>query len=276
MRTALVDAGRVVAAEWLKQHRRVNGSVLVVCSMLLWPVLELAATFYTVKPVATEEAATRWPALASPADLFVFLVIGALAFTFFYSLVQSAWHFSFERQTGTIELLFLAPVDRLVLVVANGAGSLVQNTWLFTCFTAALLALTDVVHVAHPGMWLVIFGALLVPAVAWGALLNSVLLFSRDASFLYTLFGDPMALACGVRLPVSALPAAIGALATLLPLTGSLAVLRGALLDGDGVVALLPELAGLAALSVALLAAASVVLRVGERRVQRSGTLRMF
>ncbi|MER6942779.1 ABC transporter permease [Nonomuraea sp. NPDC000554] len=268
---------KIVRAEALKQHRQIFGSKLVVFSMLLWPLVKLAETYYTIRPLAeTPGIAGRWPLAADPERLLAFLATGALGFTFFFSLVQSAWHFTFERRTGTLELLFLSPANRLVVVVANGFGALVQNVWLFACFTVAMFTVLDVAHVAHPGMYAVVFLALLVPAVAWGAFLNSLLMFSRDAAFLYTVLDDPMWFASGVRLPLFALPGWIRAIGAVLPLTGSLAVVRGALLDGQGVGDLAGELLGLGLLSGVLLLAAVVALRVGEARAQRTGQLRLF
>ncbi|MCX4526998.1 MULTISPECIES: ABC transporter permease [unclassified Streptomyces] len=267
---------RIGAAEILKQHRRMSGSNLVFFSMLLWPLLQLLTTYYTVRPVVGGAAGSNWSAAADPQQLLAFLATGALGFSFFFALVQSAWHFSFERQTGTLELLFLSPVPRLVMVVANGFGALLQNAWLFLCFSLTLFLVTDVVRPAHPAMFLVAFLALLLPAVAWGAFLNSLLIFSRDSAFLFTIFDDPMAFASGARIPVTALPGGIAAIGTVLPLTGSLRVVRGALLEGKDVGDLAGTLASLAAVTVALLLLASLMLRLGERRAQRTGQLRLF
>jgi len=270
-------AWRVVVAEAIKQHRRIFGTKLVVFSMLVWPVLTLATTYYTILPVTSAPgAAARWPLVSDPQRLAAFLAAGALAYTFFFSLVQSAWHFSFERISGTLEALFLTPANRLVLVVANGSGALVQNAWLFGAFAVAAAAATGTLRVAHPGMFLVAIAALLVPAVAWGAFLNSLLMFSRDSAFLYTLLDDPLWFVAGVRLPLFALPLWVKAIGLAFPLTTSLAVLRGALLDASGVGELSGELATLAALSIALFALTAVTLRLGERHAQKTGSLQLF
>ncbi|GAA2288854.1 ABC transporter permease [Nonomuraea roseoviolacea subsp. roseoviolacea] len=277
VRDAVRHAAKVFRAEALKQHRQIFGSKLVVFSMLVWPLLTLIQTYYTLHPLAaTPGIATRWPLAADPERLLAFLATGTLGFTFFFSLVQSAWHFSMERQNGTLELLFLAPASRLAVVVANGFGALVQNAWLFACFSAAMFTMLDVVNVAHPGMYAVVFLAMLVPAVAWGAFLNSLLIFSRDAAFLYTLLDDPMWFASGVRLPTFALPGWLRAAGSVLPLTGSLVVVRGALLDGQGIADLALPLVWLAGLSALLLVAAAGMLKVGEARAQRTGQLRLF
>lgn len=273
MRAAL----RIFAAEARKQHRRIFGRPIVVFSMLVWPVLTLATTYYTMLPVLGSPAAVaRWPLAADPHRLAAFLAAGALAYTFFFSLVQSAWHFSFERVSGTLEALFLTPASRLALVVANGSGALVQNAWLFGAFAIAAAAASGTLRVASPWMYPVAIVALLVPAVAWGAFLNSLLMFSRDSAFLYTLLDDPLWFVSGVRLPLFALPLWIKAIGLAFPLTTSLAVLRGLLLEGQGVRQLAGDLALLGALSAVLFGLTAMLLRVGERHAQRTGSLQLF
>lgn len=273
MRAAL----RVLAAEALKQHRRIFGRPLVVFSMLLWPVLTLVTTYYTVLPVIESPiAAQRWPLVTQPQRLLAFLGAGALAYTFFFSLVQSAWHFSFERVSGTLEALFLTPASRMALVVANGATALAQNAWLFGCFAVFAAIATEMLDVAHAGMYAVALVALLLPAIAWGAFLNSLLMFSRDSAFLYTLLDDPLWFVAGVRLPLFALPVWVKAIGLAFPLTTSLSVLRGALLDGRTVADLAGSLALLAGMCLALFALTAVLLRVGEAHAQRTGSHQLF
>ncbi|MCX5231565.1 ABC transporter permease [Streptomyces sp. NPDC006553] len=270
----LRHALRVFAAETLKQHRRLFGQPLVVFSMLVWPVLQLATTYYTLRPVATaSRAAENWPLAADPERLLAFLATGTLAYAFFFSLVQSAWHLSFERTTGTLELLFLSPVGRLTLMIANGAGALLQNAWLLTCFTVAALTGFGTLSVSAWWMYGIVLLALLIPAVAWGAFLNSLLVFSRDSAFLYTILDEPLWFVSGVRLPHFALPAAVQVAGAVFPLTGSLLAVRGALLEHRTAGELAPTLLGLGALSALLLVAAALILRVGEARARKTGAL---
>ncbi len=273
---ALRHAAKVFAAEALKQHRRLFGQPLVVASMLLWPLLQLAATYYTLHPVAASSAAAaRWPIAADPGRLLGFLATGTLAWAFFFSLVQSAWNFSYERVTGTLELLFLSPAGRLTLMLANGAGALLQNAWLLTCFLGAAAFGFGTLDVAGPWMYPVVLLALLLPAMAWGALLNSLMVFSRDSTFVYTVLDDPMWFVGGVRLPAFALPGVLRVIGAALPLTGSLAVVRGALLERRGLAELAPGLAWLAVLCALLLGGAALALRLGEARARRTGGLHL-
>jgi len=158
-------------------------------------------------------------------------------------------------------------------MLANGTGALLQNAWLLTCFTAAALTGFGTLSVASWWMYGVVIAALLIPAVAWGAFLNSLLVFSRDSAFLYTILDEPLWFVSAVRLPHFALPTAVQVIGAVFPLTGSLIAVRGALLEADTLQDLAPTLAWLGALSALLLAAASLILRVGEARSQRTGKL---
>lgn len=160
-------------------------------------------------------------------------------------------------------------------MIANGAGALLQNAWLLTCFTAAGLLGFGTLSVASWWMYGVVVLALLIPAVAWGAFLNSLLVFSRDSAFLYTVLDEPLWFVSGVRLPHFALPTVVQAVGAVFPLTGSLIAVRGALLEGETLGALAPTLAWLTLLSALVLAAAALILRIGEAHAQRTGKLRL-
>lgn len=164
---ALRHAVRVFAAETLKQHRRLFGNRWWSsrcwsgrCSN--WPRRTTRCVPWRPRPGRRELAPG-----GRPERLLAFLATGTLAYAFFFSLVQSAWHLSFERSTGTLELLFLSPAGRLTLMIANGAGALLQNAWLLTCFTVAALTGFGTLSVSAWWMYGIVFLALLVPAVAW-------------------------------------------------------------------------------------------------------------
>jgi ABC-2 type transport system permease protein len=274
---SLRAAGRVVAAEALKQHRILFGNRLVYFSLLIWPALQLATAYYTLMPLlGASGVAERWTIAGDARRVLLFVATGMLGYAFFWSLVQSAWQFSFERFAGTLELLFLSPANRLVLMLANCTMALVQSVWLFVLFSLALFGLVGGLQLANPGMVLVAFVAMLIPAVAWGTCLNSLFIFSRDSSFLYTILEEPMSFFAGVRVPLLALPVWAQSIGLLFPLTTSLAVLRGALLEAATVGDLWPQLLLLLAFSASLFGAAALILQVGERRARRNGSLALF
>ncbi len=93
----------------------------------------------------------------------------------------------------------------MALVLANGPGAGAERV-AFGVFAVAAAAATGTLHVAHAGHVRGRGARAAGPAVAWGAFLNSLLMFSRDSAFLYTLLDDPLWFVAGVRLPLFALP----------------------------------------------------------------------
>ena len=272
-----VSLWRIIAAEALKQHRSLFGSWLTYFSLLIWPALQLATAYYTFKPfLGTEGLTKHWSLATSPQAVFLFVATGMLGYTFFWSLVQSAWQFSWERYNGTLELIFLTPASRFALIIANGSMALLQSTWLFFLFSIGLITLVGGLKVAHPAMFLVAFLGLLIPAVAWGACLNSIFIFSRDAAFLYTILEEPMSFFAGVRIPLLALPFWARAVGVIFPLTISLVVLRGALLEGASLIALWPQLLLLVGVSLILFVITAWLLKRGEEHALKKGSLVLF
>ena len=203
-------------------------------------------------------------------------ITGLLGYTFFRSVVQSSWQFSFERYHGTLEIIFLSPANRLVLILANGAGALIQSVWLFLTFAVGLILLVGGLHMASPAMFLVAFLGLLIPSLAWAAFLNSICIFSRDSDFVFTVIESTMSFFAGVRIPLQAFPLLIRVSGALFPLTTSLIVLRGALLDSETLLALWPSLLFLAGFSLAMLLATAHILKKGEAHARLHGTLTLF
>jgi ABC-2 type transport system permease protein len=261
----------------LKQHRILFGSKLVYFSMLVWPGLQLGSAYYAFLPfLHAPDLAAHWSLAADPRTVLLFFITGMLGYNFFAAIVQSSWQFGFERFNGTLEILFLTPANRLVLILANGVGALVQSVWLFLTFAIGLILLVGGFHMSSPVMFLVAFLGLLIPAVCWAAFLNSVCIFARDSSFVYTLLESTMAFFSGVRIPLLAFPLWIRVIGTVLPLTTSLVVLRGALLSNETVLTLWPSLLFLASFSLAMLLAAMIILKKGEEHARLHGTLTLF
>lgn len=268
---------RIAQAEALKQHRTLFGSKMLYFSMVIWPALQLATAYYSFRPfLHVAGVASNWSLAADPGTVALFFITGMLGYTFFWSIVQSSWQFSFERFHGTLELLFLSPANRLALILANGTGALIQSVWLFLTFSIGLMMLVGGLHVASPAMFLVAFLGLLVPSLAWAAFLNSLCIFSRDSGFIYTVIDSTMAFFSGVRIPLQAFPLWVRIIGLLFPLTSSLVVLRGALLSSETVLTLWPQLLFLTGFTLAMLCAAMVILRKGEEYARRHGTLTLF
>ena len=209
-------------------------------------------------------------------NLIVYLILGYMCMSFFRSLVQSAWNFSFERTGGTLELIFLSPANRLAVLLGNASSSLVESTVVMAVFGTAILLLKKEELYAKFGACLIAFTVMLILALLWGVLLNALFLFSRDTGFLFTVLEEPMETFAGVKVPVQLYPRWGKAVSLLFPLTLALETIRRCMLEGCGIKEVLPFLFLEIMLGAAMLAAVCVIIRAAERHVRRVGNLTLF
>ena len=264
----------VIKAEMLKQHRKYFHSPMVYISTFLWPVLSFLVAFYMFKPfVEGDNRLLSWA--GSSRELTLFLLLGYLVFTYFNSIVISAWIFSFERFDGTLEIVFLTPANRFALLLGNALAAIVQNMWPMTCFFIGTL-LWMRIPVRFPGAVLAALVLLLVTSTAWGTFMNAVFLLTRDGRILATVFEDPVEFLGGVRFPVDLFPLWLKAVSCLFPLTFALKGLRGTLLEGRGWAGLAGPALWSVLISLVLFLLAYLVVGVAEKHNKQTGGFIFF
>lgn len=269
---------RVMWAEARKQHRVYFHDAIIYFSMFVWPILELLTAIYMFKPFSAGESTNEILRRAlGGQSVEIFLLVGYLGYNFFFSLVQSAWRFTFERYDGTLELIFLSPASRFAVVLGNAMSTLVESMWLLTVFAGAIYFLS-LGGGSSPDVGLLLLGLLVtvVTAVAWGALLNTFFLMTRDSSLFYTILQEPLNFFGGVRLPIHLFTSWMQTISYALPLTYCLIILRKIISQGSRLADLSGELISLGILIAIMLAAAYLLLRVAERHVKKNGTLMLF
>ncbi len=265
----------VLWAEARKGHRLNFHNPLIYFSLFIWPAIMFVTAYYSFKPfnLRPDGPLRRF---FDPADIGLFLLTGYLAYIFFWCLVQSAWQLSFERHSGTLELIFLSPVSRLGFIYGRAAADLLEGVWVFFVFSALAAIFTGGLHAVS--WWGVLLALILltVSAIIWGGLLNAIFLFSRDANFLYTILDEPMSIFSGVRIPTGALPLWGKAIAAVFPLTYVLQIFRALVLQGAGFLAIFPSLAGLLAMLSAMVLFTVWVLKRAEEHARRTGSFNLF
>ncbi len=262
-------------AEVKKEHRNTFHSSLVYFSLLIWPVIGFISAYYSFKPFQLDQKSpmTRF---IQPDHLALFLLTGYLAYIFFWSLVQSAWRMGYERQSGTLEMIFLTPVNRLVFIFGRSFSFLVEGVWLFFIFVMLALFFVKGIHISS---WLsapFAFFILLVSAVVWGGFLNAIFLFSRDAGFLYTILDEPMTIFAGVRIPPLAFPLWAKGIALIFPLTYTLYIMRRLVMDGATLIHILPSFVVLIIILMAMVFSTALILKKAESHMKKTGNMVLF
>lgn len=273
MRGAFINT---VIAEFTKQHKSNYHSYVIYFSMLLWPVLNLITACYNYKPFQNTvmgESIAQW---VSKENIFIFIILGYLSLMFFNSLVQSAWFFSKERISGTLELIYLSPASRMGVITGNALASLFESVWLFSIFCLGTLFFKGNYVIANPFMIIIALLVLIISSVCWGMLLNSIFLLSRDTRTLSTLLSDPMELFSGTRIPFTALPLWGKIFGAIFPLTWSLNLVRKIFMQGANLSTIKFDLALIAIICIVLVTISKVLLVSGERYAKKTGNMAMF
>jgi ABC-2 type transport system permease protein len=191
------------------------------------------------------------------------LVPGLLALALLFGTSSmEAIVITFERRTGALERLLLAPLRLPALLAGKLLGGMVFG------LVTTLVVLAVALVLFGPGSvdWAVLVLGLLLSAAAFsalGALVSVSVKEVFEAQTLANAFRFPMMFLGGVFVPVTALPLGLRIVARALPLTYAVEVLGIAMAGGDARLAAL-DLAVLAVFTVALFGWAS---RTLARRV---------
>jgi ABC-2 type transport system permease protein len=221
--------------------------------------------------------------LAAPAltdvggSYFAFVLIGIVAQEFLGQAVGTFGGSIRESQmTGTLELMLLGPSRLITLLLSS-------TLWLHA--SAALGALTYLVLGVALGVdlsradipaALVGLGLMLVGFTGMGLLAGAtVLIIKRGNPLGWALRGASVVLG-GTLYPVSVLPLPLQAVGAVLPMTHGLTVLRGALLNGQGLLELAAPLAALTLVSVVFLGLGVAAFALAIRSARTDGSLAQY
>jgi ABC-2 type transport system permease protein len=193
----------------------------------------------------------------------IFLVPGLTAYLLAIGAVMlTALTVAAEWERGSMEQLFASPVGRLEIVVGKLLPYLALG---FLQLLLVLAAGTTVFDVPVRGSVTLVFvagAAFLVGMLGQGLLISVVTrnqLVATQAAVLSSML--PSVLLSGMIFPIENMPAPLRAISHVVPARYLVHALRGALLKGNGLAALWPDLVGLAAFAAVVVGLATVRFR---------------
>lgn len=264
----------VLKAEIIKQHHNSFHSYFIYFSLLIWPILGFFTVYFTYKPFSLEESTVL--DISNSRDLMIFLSTGYMAYTCFWSMIQNAWQLGWlERQSGTLEIAFLSPANRLMMLYGKALGALLQDTWMFLCFCLFILFYGGALNFMSLFQIPLIFLILIVSSTIWGGMMNAFFLFSRDATVLMNIFDDPMVLFSGVRVPTNNFPYWAKMISFIFPLTYCLNIIR-AIFSQEGSYIWLSDLAKLVVCLAIMIVITVLAVKKAEKINKNSGEFGLF
>ena len=194
------------------------------------------------RPWYNEDLNSQW--------FFVPGVIGDLLTVSVMSL--AAFGIVRERELGTLEQLMVSPISRFEFILGKTAAPFIIGL----CQLAAVMAVAQLwFDVPFRGSHLVmLLGACLFILSSLGAaLFISTISTNQQQALMGTFFFTmPTVFLSGFAFPISAMPAPLQWFSYLIPLRYFLVIIRASFLKGVGISVLWPQLAALAAASLAL------------------------
>ena len=214
-------------------------------------------------------------------NLFAFILFGIAPYQYQQvSLSAFARRFREGQVTGTLEAMLVCPT-RTPLVIFGSA----LFDFIFTSFQVFLYILVGlgfswmaarpiVLHLSGVGPAVVIFVLMVLTSVGIGIMAAAFVMYFKRGEVLVALISSASALLGGVFFPTAALPEAVRPFSAFLPISYTTDGVRRALLDGEGIIDLLPHhIQPLLLFAAVLLPLGLFIFRIALRAARRDGTL---
>jgi ABC-2 type transport system permease protein len=271
---------RAFGAAGLKEWRLLRRYPTLFAGFLFWPIALPLAYVYQAhgfaggQPAALDAFAQR----AGTADIAGFLFLGWAAYMWISMILWGpGTSLRNEQVRGSLEALFMTPVSRLVILFGPVVSQIVWALWMFGVVGAALIIFFGMTLTPIEALRALAVILVAVPALyGLGALFAAVVLRFGEVSALVQTVRGVFTVFCGMTFPIVILPEWARGVALALPPTYLIGDLRKVLLAGSDLASLIPELAILATLGIALCGFAVIAFRRTERYARRGGSLASY
>jgi len=206
---------------------------------------------------------------------FNWMLIG-LAFQFYFSTALFAFSARIrnEQMLGTLEAMLVSPTPTSIVIFSSATFDFTYGLFRVILMLLFATLIFDVTLYTN-SLTAVFLGVALtmLSSTGVGILSASFILYFKRGDPINFLISGATTFLGNVFFPVEQLPAWIRPASDYMPITWSLRVVRGALLEGKTLTELSGELGSLALLTAVLLPAGLIASRFAIRRAKREGTL---
>ena len=207
-----------------------------------------------------------------------FLILGQVLLSLFNSLNwRAGMAIQRERWFGTLEIVFLTPASRIIMLAGSSIYGLLDAGWVTFLAALTVVALTRVtINVQDPLAAVIVVSMAIIGAVAMGIGLAGLYVLTRSAGPLAVSIQHPMRFFTGSSFPLTILPAMLQYVGYAIPLTYGLEAARLVLLRGAGLGDVSGLLAKLAIISLVATVMGVAFVRWAEEVAKRNGWLHTF
>jgi len=216
----------------------------------------------------------RPAAAAATGGYFTFSVVVIMTMQIVQAAMSTfATQLRTDQTTGTLEVLVATPARSSVVAAGGGVYQVLLSVlYGLVTLTLAVVVFGASFNATGPGLLLAILTLAATVALfsGLGVIMAGLTLLIRQTAALSGMLVAGLSLTCGAFYPIDVLPPPLQELASVIPLTWALDILRDCLAGRPADMALLAALVGCALVAVAL---AGVVFDSALRRAKRLGSL---
>ncbi len=197
-----------------------------IAAELVIPILTLSAYIYLYRM------------LKAPPEYAGFVVIGGTMIAFWVNVLWNmSAQFYWEKETGTLEAYFVAPISRMAILLGMALGGIVNTTLRAIVILVAGTLIFQTPLIVHEPFTAVLIFLLTITAVyALGMLFASLfMMYGREAWHTANLLQEPVYFLSGSYFPTRFLPFVAQVLASFIPLTFGLDGIRRVMVQGEGI-----------------------------------------
>ncbi len=264
MREQLVhDLRAAYARLWVRIKGGNREPEWLIAEMII-PVLTVSAYIYIYKM------------LEAPPEFAGFVVIGGTMVAFWTNVLWNmSAQFYWEKETGTLEVYFVAPISRMAILLGMALGGFVNTTLrAITVLFAGILIFQVPLTLNEPLTALLLFFLTIIALYALGMLFASLfLMYGREAWHTANLLQEPVHFLSGSYFPYSYLPFLVQLLSSVIPLTFGLDGIRRVVIMGQGIGSVWPNIVALVVFILILLPLAKFALSYMENLGKKEGRL---
>jgi ABC-2 type transport system permease protein len=264
MREQFIHNLRAVYARLWVRVKGSNREPEWIAAELVIPILTLSAYIYLYRM------------LKAPPEYAGFVVIGGTMIAFWVNILWNmSAQFYWEKETGTLEAYFVAPISRMAILLGMALGGIVNTTLrAIVILAAGTLIFQTPLIVNEPFTAVLIFLLTIIAVYALGMLFASLfMLYGREAWHTANLLQEPVYFLSGSYFPTRFLPFMVQVLSSLVPLTFGLDGIRRVMVQGEGISSTWPNVVALVIFIIVLMPLAKFALDYMENLGKKEGRL---
>jgi ABC-2 type transport system permease protein len=264
MREQLIHNLKVAYARVWVRIKGGNREPEWIAAELVIPILTLSAYVYLYKM------------LNAPAQFTGFVIMGGTMIAFWVNVLWNmSAQFYWEKETGTLEAYFVAPISRMAILLGMALGGIVNTTLRAGVILVAGTLMFQVPLMIHePLTALLMFFLTIIALYALGMLFASLfMLYGREAWHTASLLQEPVYFLSGSYFPINSLPFFVQVAASFIPLTFGLDGIRRVVILGEGIADIWLNVVALVIFILILLPLAKFALNYMENLAKKEGRL---